>query len=228
MTPHTGIAALDWVLSLLDGWGYLLVVLFTILENLFIIGSFTPGETIVMAAGFLTVKGHLDVRLVFACSIIGTVTGSNISYFFGRKGGRQALERYGGRLVDAERILAAEEYFERHGPKTVLIARFAAVFKNFVPVIAGASRMRIVLFEAYTLAGALAYTTLMVVLGRVFGENFDKALAIARDITWAGLVLLLGMLAALWVGRRRYLRAKVEALAKEAEKEAAKDAEPQG
>jgi membrane-associated protein len=228
VTPHTGIAALDWVLSLLDGWGYLLVVLFTILENLFIIGSFTPGETIVMAAGFLTVKGHLDVRLVFACSIIGTVTGSNISYFFGRKGGRQALERYGGRLVDAERILAAEEYFERHGPKTVLIARFAAVFKNFVPVIAGASRMRIVLFEAYTLAGALAYTTLMVVLGRVFGENFDQALAIARDITWAGLVLLLGMLAALWLGRRRYLRAKVEALAKEAEKEAAKDAEPQG
>jgi len=228
VTPHTGIAALDWVLSLLDGWGYLLVVLFTILENLFIIGSFTPGETIVMAAGFLTVKGHLDVRLVFACSIIGTVTGSNISYFFGRKGGRQALERYGGRLVDAERILAAEEYFERHGPKTVLIARFAAVFKNFVPVIAGASRMRIVLFEAYTLAGALAYTTLMVVLGRVFGENFDQALAIARDITWAGLVLLLGMLAVLWVGRRRYLRAKVEALAKEAEEEAAKDAEPQG
>ncbi|MCL4079400.1 DedA family protein [Coriobacteriia bacterium Es71-Z0120] len=228
MTPHTGIAALDWVLSLLDGWGYLLVVLFTILENLFVIGSFTPGETIVMAAGFLTVKGHLDVRIVFACSIIGTVTGSNISYFFGRKGGRQALERYGGRLVDAERILAAEEYFERHGPKTVLIARFAAVFKNFVPVIAGASRMRIALFEAYTLAGALAYTTLMVVLGRVFGENFDKALAIARNITWAGLVLLLGMLAALWVGRRRYLRAKVEALAKEAEKEAAKDAEPQG
>jgi membrane protein DedA with SNARE-associated domain len=228
VTPHTGIAALDWVLSLLDSWGYLLVVLFTILENLFVIGSFTPGETIVMAAGFLTVKGHLDVRIVFACSIIGTVTGSNISYFFGRKGGRQALERYGGRFVDAERILAAEEYFERHGPKTVFIARFAAVFKNFVPVIAGASKMRIALFEAYTLAGALAYTTLMVVLGRVFGENFDEALAIARNITWAGLVLLLGMLAALWAGRRRYVRAKVEELARQAEKEAAEHAEPEG
>ncbi|GAV31725.1 uncharacterized membrane-associated protein [Coriobacteriaceae bacterium EMTCatB1] len=228
MTPHTGIAPLDWVLSLLDSWGYLLVVVFTILENLFVIGSFTPGETIVMAAGFLTVKGHLDVRLVFLCSIIGTVTGSNISYFFGRKGGRQALERYGGRVVDAERILAAEEYFERHGPKTVLIARFAAVFKNFVPVIAGASKMRIALFEAYTLAGALAYTTLMVVLGRVFGENFDKALAIARDITWAGLALLIGMLVVLWMGRRRYLRAKVEELAREAEEEASEHAEPQG
>lgn len=227
MTPHTGIAPLDWVLSLLDSWGYLLVVLFTILENLFVIGSLTPGETIVMAAGFLTVKGHLDVRLVFLCSIVGTVTGSNISYFFGRKGGRRALEQYGGRVVDAERILAAEEYFEKHGPKTVFIARFAAVFKNFVPVIAGASKMRIVLFEAYTLAGAFAYTTLMVVLGRVFGHNFDKALAIARDITWAGLALLIGMLVVLWMGRRRYVRAKVEALAREAEEEAAQDAEPE-
>ncbi|MCX8007966.1 MAG: DedA family protein [Coriobacteriia bacterium] len=228
MTPHTGIAPLDWVLSLLDSWGYLLVFMFTIVENLFVIGSFTPGETIVMAAGFLTVKGHLDWRLVGLCSVLGTITGSNISYFFGRRGGRQALERYGGRFVDEERILAAEEYFARHGPKTVLIARFAAVFKNFVPVIAGASKMRVALFELYTLAGALAYTSLMVVLGRVFGENFEVALEIARNITWAGLVLLVGMVAALLMGRRRYLKAKVAALAQQAEEEAGRDAEPQG
>lgn len=217
MTPQTGIPLLDWFLILLDGWGYLLVLLFTISENLFVIGSFTPGETVVMAAGFVTVKGTLSTWIVFASSVIGTTIGSNISYFFGRRGGRQALERWGGRVFDAERILAAEEYFIQHGSKTVYIARFAAVFKNFVPVIAGVSKMPVAIFELYTILGALTYTTLMVVLGRVFADNFDRALSIARGISWFGFALLAGaVILALWA-RRRFVRARVERLAETAE-----------
>ncbi len=217
MTPQTGIPLLDWVLSFLDAWGYPIVVAATLLENLFVIGSFTPGETIVMAAAFVTVKGHLDVRLVWLCSVIGTTIGSNASYLFGRKGGRRALERFGGKVFDEERILAAETYFTKHGPRTVLIARFAAVFKNFVPVIAGASKMPVWLFELYTVIGAILYTTLMVTLGRVFAANFDRALSIAKGITWFGFALLVGVIGAAIVARRRFRRQRLERLAEEAE-----------
>lgn len=217
MVPQTGVPVLDWFLSLLDSWGYLIVFLFTVFENLFVIGSFTPGETVVMAAGFVTVRGSLDPTFVAVASLAGTVLGSNLSYLFGRRGGRQVLERWGGRVFDEERILAAEEYFSLHGSKTVLFARFAAVFKNFVPVIAGVSKMRIWVFELYTVIGALIYTTLMLMLGRIFAENFDRALAVARNLTWFGTALLVTAVAVLLWGRRKVRARKIDQLAESAE-----------
>lgn len=211
--PVTGFAPLDWFLGLLDGWGHLIVIGFTISENLFVLGSFTPGETVVMAAGFVSEMGGLNPWLIGISSLLGTMTGSNLSYWFGRRGGRNALLKWGGRFFDEERIVAAEEYFELHGNKTVLVSRFAAGFKNFVPVIAGASRMRLWIFELYTFIGALIYTTLMIMLGRIFADNFDRALAVARSLTWFGLFLLFAMFAMIFWGRRRYIARKVEVLA---------------
>jgi membrane-associated protein len=224
--PQTGFAPLDWFLALLDTWGHLIVIGFTISENLFVIGSFTPGETVVMAAGFVSEAGGLNPWLVGVSSLIGTLTGSNLSYWFGRRGGRDALLRWGGRFVDEERLTAAEEYFELHGNKTVLVSRFAAGFKNWVPVIAGASRMRLWIFELYTFIGAVIYTTLMIMLGRIFAENFDRALAIARNITWFGLFLLVAMFIALIWARRRFIARKVDLLVEVAAIEEAEGVPP--
>lgn len=217
MAPQTGFAPLDWFLALLDSWGHVIVFFFTISENLFVLGSFTPGETVVMAAGFVAEAGGLNPWLVGVSSLLGTMTGSNLSYWFGRRGGREALRKWGGKFFDEERIVAAEEYFERHGNKTVLVSRFAAGFKNFVPVIAGVSRMRLWIFELYTFIGALIYTTLMITLGWVFADNFDLALRVAGNLTWVGLAVLVAMVAALIWGRHTFLRRKVEALVQAAE-----------
>lgn len=217
MTPQTGIPALDWFLAALNEWGYLLVFLFAISENTFIIGSATPGETIVMAAGFVTVKGSLDPTIVVLCAVAGALIGANLSYLFGRRGGHAAVLRWGGRFFDEERILAAEEYFERHGNKTIVLSRFAALFKNFVPVIAGVSKMRVWVFETWMVIGATIYTVLMLVLGIVFAENFDKALKIARNLTWFGMFLLVAMVAFLLWGRHKLQRRKVEVLVDAAE-----------
>ena len=213
MDPLTGFGPLDWFLGALESWGHLIVFVFTICENLFVLGSLTPGETVVMAAGFVSEVGTLNPWLVGVSSLLGTMTGSNLSYWFGRRGGREALLRWGGRFFDEERIIAAEEYFEQHGNKTVLVSRFAAGFKNFVPVIAGVSRMRVWIFELYTFIGALLYTTLMVMLGRIFADNFDRALEIARNLTWFGLAALVAMMGAILWGRHILLKRKVEALA---------------
>lgn len=212
MVPQTGFAPLDWFLRALDAWGYLIVAGFTVFENLFVIGSFTPGETVVMGAGFVSEMGGLNPWFVGLSSLLGTMAGSNLSYWFGRRGGREALIKWGGRFIDEEQITAAEEYFELHGNKTVLVSRFAAGFKNLVPVLAGASRMRLWIFELYTFIGALIYTTLMVMLGRIFAEEFDRALAIARNLTWFGLLVLLVMVGLVLWGRKRLIRRRVDRL----------------
>ena len=216
MTPQVGVPIIDWFLAALNDWGYLIVFLFAISENLFIIGSATPGETIVMAAGFVTIRGALDPVLVTGCAVAGAMVGANLSYLFGTRGGRAAVLRWGGRFFDEERIVAAEEYFERHGNKTLVLSRFAAIFKNFVPVIAGVSRMRVWVFESWMLVGATLYTVLMLMIGRIFAANFDRALSVARGITWFGLVLMVIMVGFLLWGRQRFLQGRVEALAEAA------------
>ncbi len=206
MGPITGIAIIDWFLGFLDTAGYRLVFGFTVVENIFVVGSFTPGETVVMAAAFLSTPQHgtLWWPFVWLNSVAGTVIGSNISYYLGRKGGREALLRYGHRFHISERRIAdAEAYFDLHGSKTVLIARFTAGFKNFVPMIAGASRMKLPWFEFYTFLGAVVYTSLMVGIGYFIGENFNDALRIASRITNAGIVLAVVVVAAGWYVFRR-------------------------
>jgi len=213
----TGIPLLDWFFGLLEAYGYLIVFLATILENTFIVGSVVPGETIVLAAGFVASTGALNPVGVWFASLIGTVVGSNISYMLGLRGGRAALERYGHRFfISEKRLLAAEEYFAVHGSKTVLFARFAAGVKNFVPMLAGVSRMPAFWFELYTILGAAIYTTVMVALGFFFGDNFQLLLTWVKRAGTIGLVVLaVVIVAALW-GRRRYIRHRDEELVEQA------------
>jgi undecaprenyl-diphosphatase len=206
MEPVTGIAFIDWFLGLLDVAGYPIVFGFTVFENLFVIGGITPGETIVVAAAFLSTPqyGSLQWPLVWLASVLGTVVGSNISYFLGRKGGRDALLRYGHRFhVSEKRIADAEEYFRVHGSKTVLVGRFTAGFKNFTPMIAGVSRMKVAWFELYTVLGAMLYSAAMVLIGYFLGENFERALAFAAGLGYAGVGLVLVLVVVLLVVRRR-------------------------
>ncbi len=224
--PVTGIGILDWFLALLGTWGYLIVFGFTISENIFILGSFTPGETVVMAAAFVASQGDLNLAGVWIVSVIGTMVGTNLSYLLGRKGGRTAITHWGERFhIPLMRIEAAEEYFHKHGSKTVFLARFAAGVKNFVPTIAGASHMGLLWFELFSLLGAFAYTTLMVAIGYFLGSNFDLALKIASQIGIFGTLLFVALIVFALVGRRRYIKARDERLVAE---EAAEEAEEFG
>lgn len=225
--PVTGVPVLDWFLALLGSYGYAITLGATILENLFVIGSITPGETVVMAAAFVSVQTpHMSPAVVWVMSVLGTLIGSNISYYFGLKGGRRALHKYGHRFwMSEEKILAAEEYFDVHGSKTVLLSRFAAGIKNFVPMLAGVSRMRLWVFEGYTLIGAVVYSTIMVTLGVVFGRNFSRALGIAARLGYAGLALFVLVIVFVALTRRRWLARRARETAELAEHAAEEVAE---
>lgn len=220
----TGIGIIDalinWALSILDTWGYLLTFLFTISENLFIVGSFTPGETVVMAAAFLSTPGQgtLSLPVVWLASFAGTVVGTNISYWMGRRGGRDLLMRWGKRFrVDEKRLAAAEEYFFRHGSKTVFLSRMAPGFKNIVPTIAGVSKMHLAYFEGWTVVGAAFYTTLYCLIGYFIGENLDRALTVASSLGWIGFVLFLVLIGGWLYFTRRADQRRIDRLSSERE-----------
>lgn len=211
MAPAVGIPVVDFLLHLIADHGYLITFVATVMENLFIVGMVTPGEVFVMAGGFVAATGAIDPWLVGAASIIGTLVGSNATYFFGRHGGRPALDRYGHRFrIDERRIEAAEEYFRVHGSKTLVLARFAAGVKNFAPMIAGVSRMPVMVFEAYTLLGAIIYTTLMVLLGYFFGHELPLLVKIVTRSSYVGLALLALLVVTALYGKHKVTRRRID------------------
>ncbi len=186
---------LNWALGALDQHGYAIVFAATVLENLFIIGSFTPGDVITTAAAFTasTPNGNsLSVGGLFAAAVAGTWIGSNISYFVGARGGLAFIERVGPRFgISVEAIEAGDEYFDRRGPATIIFARFVAVMKNLAPTIAGASRLKLWVFEVYSLIGAVLYAGILVALGWFLGENFRQGLKYFGAFSWLMFVVVI-------------------------------------
>jgi membrane protein DedA with SNARE-associated domain len=194
VAPLTGIAWLDAVLAFFSAHGYVATFLGGLLENVFIVGGFMPGETVVMAVAFLATKTPgLYPILIWVVSILGTMAGSNVSYAIGHRGGRPLLDAIGRRWPKLMKgIDKAEEYFEIHGPKTVFIARFTAGFKNWVPTLAGVGHMPLPVFQLYTLLSAMVYSTGLVIIGYFFGDNMDVIVAwFKRAGVWASVAVML-------------------------------------
>lgn len=200
-------SALNWALAALDQYGYLIVFGATVLENLFIVGSFTPGDVITAAAAFsaTTAGGHgTSVLGLFAAAVAGTWVGSNISYFIGARGGLALIERIGPRFgISIEMIEAGDEYFDRRGPATIIFARFVAVMKNLAPTIAGASRLKLWVFEVYSLIGAVLYSGILIGVGWFLGANFEQGLKYFGAFSWLMFVVVVVAAVAMWQGKRR-------------------------
>jgi membrane-associated protein len=198
----------DWSLAALGVYGYLIVFVATIAENLFLLGSFVPGDVITAAAAFTatTPQGaHLSIWGLLAVATLGSLVGMNASYFLGVRGGSDLLSRMGPRFgISIEDIEAGEEFFEKHGPLTILLARFVAVLKNMSPVIAGASRMRIAVFEVFAFIASVGYAAILMAVGWFLGENFRAGLKYFGAFSWVAFLAVVVAIVLAWRSKRRH------------------------
>ncbi|MBX5450499.1 DedA family protein [Thermogemmatispora sp.] len=208
-------------------WGYLAVALFIMIESS---GIPFPGETMLLLASFLAgVDRQLQIPLVIACAALGAIVGDNLGYLLGRHGGRPLVERFGRYLfLKAEHLDRAEQFFARHGDKTVFFGRFIAVLRAWAAFLAGVNRMRWRTFLIYNAAGGIVWATVFGLLGyfagRVFHDNFAAVEHLARTISWTGaLVLLVVGLAALFLYRLRRARLSRQKAAVLAHREQGRD-----
>src|ERR671929_2142540 len=154
---------MDRILRLIEHYGYLVVFFGVMLEST---GVPLPGETILLASGFLAQRGHLDVGDVIVFGILGAVVGDQIGYWIGREGGRPFVLKWGRYVrITPERLERAERFFERHGGKAVFLARFFAGLRVFGALVAGISRMRWGIFLVYNVLGGAVWATAVVLVG---------------------------------------------------------------
>ena len=105
--------------------------------------------------------------------------------------------------ISVEAIEAGDEYFDRRGPATIIFARFVAVMKNLAPTIAGASRLKLWVFEVYSLIGAVLYAGILVALGWFLGENFSQGLKYFGAFSWVMFIVVIVVIIVIWQGKRR-------------------------
>jgi membrane protein DedA with SNARE-associated domain len=151
------------LLHLVGQYGYLAVFFGVMLESA---GVPLPGETVLLASGALAHEGILDPGDALLFGTLGAVTGDQIGYWVGRKGGRPFVLRWGRYVfITPERLGRAEIFFDRHGGRAVFLARFVAGLRVFGALVAGISRMPWGRFALYNVLGGTVWATVAVALG---------------------------------------------------------------
>lgn len=160
--------------ALIQSIGYLGVAAIVFAENGLLIGFFLPGDSLLFTAGFLASQGFFDpwlmTGLVIAASIIGTQAG----YVFGSKYGRRLFNRPDSRFFKQENLRQAEAFYERHGGKTIILARFVPVVRTFAPIVAGIGQMSFRKFLFFNLIGGILWGGGLTLLGYWLGSRIPS------------------------------------------------------
>lgn len=168
---------MEFILELITHLGWIAVVAVIYAETGLMIGFFLPGDSLLFTAGALVQQGvfkvniHLFVSLLFTASILGNSTG----YWFGRKIGRKLFMRQNSKLFHQKNLRMAEDFYLKHGAKTIIIAMFVPIVRTFTPIVAGISKMDYRRFLFFNVIGALLWTVLITYLGYFAGGALQRA-----------------------------------------------------
>jgi membrane protein DedA with SNARE-associated domain len=175
--PHDELQnLLEDVSNTLGAWTYLLVGFFAFAETGAFVGLVVPGETVMLLGGAVAGQGAIDIYILIAIAWFAAWAGDTTSFFLGRRLGREFVMRNGPRFgISHERFEKVEDYFSRHGGKTIFIGRFISLVRAFAPFIAGSSGMRYGAFVPYSILGTGLWASAHILIGYIFSRSIDSA-----------------------------------------------------
>jgi len=188
----------------LGPWTYALVAALAFAETGAFIGLLAPGETAIVLGGVVAAHGDISLPAMIAIAWVAAAGGDLASFTLGKRLGRRFVITRGPRFgVTAPRLERVEAFFDRHGPKAILVGRFIGLVRAVAPFLAGASGMRLRAFLPWSLLGTLVWTSAFTLVGYAFSNSFSAA---AGVLTHGALGIAVAAAAAL--GAREYLRAR--------------------
>ncbi len=199
----TGVLGLDpkKIFDSLSPYGELVAWLIIFAETGLLIGFFLPGDSLLFTAGVLAGQAKLDLWLLLPGVVVAAVLGDQLGFLIGRRVGPPLFRRPDSRFFKQEYVERTHAFFERYGPKAVVLARFVPVVRTFTPVMAGVGRMNHRIFTIYNIIGAVLWaigvTLLGYALGNAIGGNIDNYL-----LPLIALVVFISLLPAFFEWRR--------------------------
>ena len=157
------------IVSQYGGWTYGILFLIIFCETGLVVTPFLPGDSLLFAAGAFAARGALDIGLLVPVLLIAAVLGDTVNYWIGHRIGRRA---FSGRIpfIKQEYLQRTESFYERHGGKTIILARFVPIIRTFAPFVAGIGTMSYGRFFTYNVVGAILWVVLFTVGGYFFGN----------------------------------------------------------
>jgi membrane-associated protein len=150
-------------------WTYMLLFVVVFLETGVVVTPFLPGDSLLFAAGAFAAAGALEVGWVFGLLCVAAVLGDTVNYRIGYGLGPRAFHGQ-NRFFKREHLERTHQFYERHGGKTIVVARFIPIIRTFAPFVAGIGRMSYGQFVIYNIGGGLLWTVLFVFGGYYFGN----------------------------------------------------------
>jgi membrane-associated protein len=157
--------------QLIESGGILVISLIVFAESGLLVGFFLPGDTLLFGAGLAASQGELSLPLLIVCVVAAAIIGDNVGYSIGHRTGHRIFRRKDGVLFRQEYLTRAEEFYEAHGGKTIIIARFVPIVRTFAPVVAGAGKMPRQRFFLFNIVGGLLWGAGMPLLGYWVGNR---------------------------------------------------------
>jgi membrane-associated protein len=159
---------------LIEWGGYTILIIIVFAESGLFIGFVLPGDSLLIAAGVVAQRGHLDLKILIPLLIIAAITGDATGYAIGRKAGPLLFAREDARFFKRKYVEQARKFFDKHGGKAITVSRFMAVIRSFVPSVAGAVGMPYAKFTMYNVAGGILWVFSMTLAGYFIGEAAEK------------------------------------------------------
>src|SRR5437773_2248077 len=153
------------VKALIAWGGYVGLTVIIFAETGLLIGFFLPGDSLLVTAGILSSQGNFNVFLLGVLLSVASILGNAVGYYIGRVGGTRLFRRDESRFFKPRYLRQAHEFYERHGGKAVVLARFMPIVRTFMPVAAGAADMNHARYSAFNVAGGLGWVWLMLFTG---------------------------------------------------------------
>jgi membrane-associated protein len=160
------------VRQLVRAGGYIGVTAVIFAETGLLIGFFLPGDSLLVTAGLLSTQPQfgLDVWLLGGLLTVAAILGNSLGYAIGQYSGPRLFTRDDSLLFKKKHLFRAQTFYEKHGGKTLVIARFMPIVRTFVPVVAGLARMPFRAYTAYNVLGAIAWIWSMLFIGYFLGR----------------------------------------------------------
>jgi membrane-associated protein len=189
-------------------WVYAVLFLIVFCETGLVVLPFLPGDSLLFIGGAFCASGEMDVGLLIALLLVAAVAGNTVNYLIGRAIGSKVFDSHIPvleRFLDREALRKTHSFYEKHGGKTIVLARFIPVVRTFAPFVAGASQMSVKRFQLFNVTGALFWVLLLVLLGYFFGNiPFIRQYLNVIVLVGVGAAIVPVALGALWkITRRR-------------------------
>lgn len=183
------------LINLIKFTGYLGVFTIVFLESGLLIGFFFPGDSLLFTAGFLASQGYLNITILIVGCFIFAVLGDSIGYYIGKKLGPRIFNKEDSIFFQKKHLDSAQKFYDKHGGKTIILARFIPVVRAFAPVVAGAGKMNYKKFVVFNLIGGVLWAIGVTLSGYYLGSlipGVDKYL-----LPIIGLIIIVSILPAL-------------------------------